>query len=63
MNIEDLEKRIIELDGEMQAVVKEVGEELGKLESVEKKDKRYRELHDIMGHFVYIHYLLNDRKL
>lgn len=63
MNIKELEKRVIELDAEMQTIIEEVGEDLEKLEVLKKKDKLYQELHDIMGHYVYIHYLLNDKKL
>lgn len=63
MNIKELEKRVIELDTQMQAVIEEVGEDLEKLEALKRKDKQYRKLHDVIGHYVYIHYLLNDKKL
>ncbi len=63
MNIKELEKRVIELDGEMQAVIEEVGEDLDKLESLKRKNKRHRKLHDVIGHYVYIHYILNGKRL
>ena len=51
MNIKELEKRVVELDSQMQEIVKE---------TKNLKLKKYRRLECAVAQYEYIHYILFD---
>lgn len=58
MTIKELEKRVIELDEQMQEIVNEVGYDLKNVKSVKKKDLSYRRIKCVVDQYHFIHYIL-----